>query len=567
MAVKLYFEHTAGRADEMRKGRHRWTTIGLRGSPAPSNSLPQNSLIKGMAGMIHKALILTLAIFLSGQTEPPWQDFDLEEIQVDGLTVHYEKSLSAEVEGIRQALSDFLKQGAKHFAQVDDLKSKSDEIIEQVNAIVGFSPTEEEATEQRKILSTFLAMQLFPLTRPEQKTTIYLLTMESTKDYLRKGGSLPGCTYDKEKDRAGYNLVLADSDSAGPKGERKVVIPIPAENAANRFAGFLTMLAKEQYGTKVGVALHELVEITMLKYRLRPRDPYFRWFSDGFANAIAIHLLRANVSEQTAAEFAESYDTKKYAAMEKQINLRYWMGLGYCIVTPLESEKELNYARYSYATLEATRLIDKYGIECVAKILDKACKNESYNNSLELIPAIKEVTGEDMEKRFLRYQTFETKEQGIAQYATSSNAAMDRKDYGRALPCVLRIHEVRGMGDPLFYKNAAFLLFRMGREDAGDQVILSHADFCKERGLEPAYVTMHALFINYAFMCNNPKKAVPSAEIVLESKPDYVPALVIRMVKLRSAGDIEGAKKIAQRILELEENPNSKWREIAEQFQ
>ena len=172
-----------------------------------------------------------------------------------------------------------------------------------------------------------------------------------------------------------------------------------------------------------------------------------------------------------------------------------------------------------------------------------------------------------MEKRFLRYQTFETKEQGIAQYAKSSNAAMDRKDYGKALPCVLRIYELRGMGDPLFYKNAAFLLFRMGHEDAGDQVILSHADFCKRRGLEPAYVVMHALFIEYALMCNNPKKAVPSAEIVLESKPDHVPALAIRMVKLRSAGDIEGAKKIAQRILELEEDPKSQWRKIAEQLQ
>ena len=94
--------------------------------------------------------------------------------------------------------------------------------------------------------------------------------------------------------------------------------------------------------------------------------------------------------------------------------------------------------------------------------------------------------------------------------------------------------------------------------------MLSHADFCKERGLEPAYVTMHALFITYARMCNNLAKATASAEIVLKSKPDYVPALAVRMVKLRSAGDIEEAKKIAQRILNLEQNPQNPWRKLAE---
>ena len=522
--------------------------------------------------MIHKTLILTLAFCLasqasSGEAENPWQNFDLGKIQVNGVTVQYEKSLSPELAGLQQTLSDFLKQEAKNVAQLEDLKAKWDEIIEQVNRILGFSPTEEQKVNQRKLLSKFIAVQ-FRLAKPGQKTTIYLVTKKSTKDYLRKGGSLPGFTYDRTKDEADYTFAYYRSSKDEQVSEEiEIVVPVGAEQAEKGFSIFLTERIERQQSLMAGVALHELVEGTMLSHRLKPRDPYFRWFSDGFANGIAIHLLRTNVSKQEAAEYADTRNTKKYAALEKQLNLRYWMASAWCIKTPLASEGELSNARYTYATFEAARLIVKYGIGCVAKILEKACKNESGNYSRDLILAIKEVTGEDMEKRFLRYQTFETKEQGIAQYAKSSNAAVDQKDYGKALPCLLRIHELRGMGDPLFYKNAAFLLFRMGREDAGDQVILSHADFCKERGLEPAYVTMHALFINYAFMCNNPKKAVPSAEIVLESKPDYVPALVIRMVKLRSAGDIEGAKKIAQRILELEENPNSKWREIAEQFQ
>ena len=104
-----------------------------------------------------------------------------------------------------------------------------------------------------------------------------------------------------------------------------------------------------------------------------------------------------------------------------------------------------------------------------------------------------------------------------------------------------------------------------GDEAAGDRVILDLAEsFDKSSKTEP-YVMTHALFIDYAGMCNNLGKAGPSADIVLESKPDYVPALAVRMVKLRSAGDTEGARKIAQRILELDEKPKSPWRKLAEE--
>ena len=64
--------------------------------------------------------------------------------------------------------------------------------------------------------------------------------------------------------------------------------------------------------------------------------------------------------------------------------------------------------------------------------------------------------------------------------------------------------------------------------------------------------------------CGNLAKAVPSSKVVLESRPDYVPALAVRMLSLRVAGKPEEARKAAARILELDEDPKSPWRRLAE---
>jgi hypothetical protein len=125
------------------------------------------------------------------------------------------------------------------------------------------------------------------------------------------------------------------------------------------------------------------------------------------------------------------------------------------------------YARYAYATLEAERLIERHGVDCLRQILDEVVAGRTHD-SAHLFAAIQKVTGEDLGKRFARYQPFETKDDCVKHYAEQHNAAADRKDYAEALPAMLRILEFRGLKDPRFYSNAAFLLYRMGYEKAGD---------------------------------------------------------------------------------------------------
>ena len=47
------------------------------------------------------------------------------------------------------------------------------------------------------------------------------------------------------------------------------------------------------------------------------------------------------------------------------------------------------------------------------------------------------------------------------------------------------------------------------------------------------------------------------AEEVLAKRPDFVPALLVRMERLGSSGRITEAKKIAARVVELEKNAKS----------
>ena len=512
-------------------------------------------------------LLWTAALAAEDKAEDPWESFGLRMTHVEGVTLRYEKKLSRKLRGVRKSLKGFLWQEAQTFAGVNSLMERADEIVDQVNKIAGHSPTAEQEEHQRSILTTFLGKNIW-LVQPEHKVTVLLVTQEATKEYLRKGGSLPGFSYDKARDRARYNFEIRwrSGEDEGPR-KGAIVIPVSADEPTEGLSTFLRMLSGLQ-STGSGIALHEVAEFTLVNYRLKPGDPYFRWFSDGFGNAIAIHMLKSYLGATgPSSAFADSYSISAHADLQRQINLLYWTGEAYAIQAPLKSEKRIKQARYSFATHEAIRLIDAHGIECVAKILDKACKNPDRNDSRNLIPAVKEVTGEDIELRFQRYQTFRTQAEGLRQYTETYKAAAGRKEYEKALPALLRLHELRGKlpfkDDMQFCSTAAYILHQMGHEAAGDHVLLQRAEHFKSRGMNDARVAVHALFIEHARRCGNLAKATPSADVVLEAKPTFVPALAVRMLNAVREGKAGAALKIAARILELEEDPENHWRKMA----
>jgi len=491
-----------------------------------------------------------------GQAERGWKALELKSAALPGATLSYEPGLSGQVGAFRRDYEQFRADQAKHELRVQDLLDKRDDILAEINRFVGSSPNDLELADQRRVFS-------FCLTR-EQRTAatnewrFYLVTKATIKDYLRKGGSLTHFTYDKTTDTVEYSFQIETLRG------RNLEFPVPvagAQSAEREIQAFFSMLS-DAASAFSSAAFHEVAELAILS-RLRPDDPYFRWFSDGFANAIAIRVMRKHLSEQAVENFMASYKVAAFADLEKQINLCYWMGLDYSVETPLEGEKRLEMARYAYATFEADRLLERHGADCARRILDEvvACKT---NDSRCLFPAALKVTGEDLEKRFRRYQPFETKEECVKYYAEKHNDAAERKDYARELPAMLRVLELNGLTDPRFFSNAALLLFRLGHEDLGDRAILKHADFCQRRGSAAASIIMHKVFIDYAMQCRNLQKAVPSAEAVRKIEPEYVPAMTVEMLRLGSKGETEKARQTAGRILELEKNRESPWYQLAE---
>jgi len=403
----------------------------------------------------------------------------------------------------------------------------------------------------------FFLTKGFRLVRPGRKTILYLATRQTIKDHLRKGGKLPGFAYDKATDKVIYHF-FHKATSGGAEGAKdvRIPLPVPAKDTEKDLRTMLGMLGRIQSVSYEGLALHELAEGAILGLRLRPAEPHFRWFSDGVANAIAIRLLEKHVGAAAAMQFAEAYDTVQCDVPPSQTNLLRWMGKAFAIEAPTAAEGRLHHARCCYATYEARRLIDAHGIDCIRKILDAACKQRPVNSQV-LLAAVKSVTGEDIEKRFARYQDFKTPADGIRKHTAAFNAAMEKKDLESALWHALRAMELKKDIDLIGYTQCCLLLHRLGHEAAADGAIVKRIVLFERLGASGPTLAMKELFVQYALQCRNPRKAYAAAEHVLKDRPEFTPALAVRMHRLAATGEIDEAKKIARKILSLDTNEKS----------
>lgn len=484
-------------------------------------------------------LVFVASSICLGADRPVWEVLELASVQMAGRTVYYEKSLEGRLDSVQPVYEQFLAGQVQRSALSDNM----DRVITRIEQIVGGG----EQPKRRETLRV-LFHKMTGAYRRLADVPICVVSRASIKDYLRRGGALPGFTCDKAADSVTYNVNFGSD-----YGPACLVIPVSdeqplKEQVAGCFAAFTVT---------PGTVLHEMVETAIVK-RLRPRDPYFRWFSDGFANVIANQLVKEFVGEDEARADWSASDAKPYADVEKKLNLSYWMAEGYCIATPLDSENRLKLARYACATLEARRLVDHYGIDKVALILDKA-GTKPLNSSRELFTAIEAVTGEDMRKRLARYQSFETKEQGLREFSEAFNRAMTERRHADALANLLRVIELRDdTCDLLSYANAAYLLFRMGREDVGDQVFREQLIRLKDNGSAGPYDLMQRLFVDYAIKCGNPLKAKVAAGEILLANPQSPGALAVQMADRHASGKSAEARAIAREIIELVKDGNAR---------
>ena len=497
-------------------------------------------------------LILASCCRLFAADTNAWKKLNLSSIGIAGATVYYEKSFEPKLPIFEREYKQFLAEQNK----LRIIPSKQEQIIAGINEILG--RTEPNTAIQKKILVEMTDF-LFPA-----KPTFYLVKRTTTKDFLRAGGQLPNYEYDKATDAAIYRLEFMHNSKNETVEEIEVSFPLGSEAGFEQEVSMIfNMLAKECFGAfKIGIAIHEVVEMSLI-HRVKPKGVYWRWFTDGFANAIAFELLKKYAGAEMAEGFIAAYDVNKYKDLEREINLQYWMNAQCCILPlgePIEHESRFTTARYAYATQEAQRLIKQNGIDCVRKILDEVCSKKTRTGQ-DILQAIKKVTGEDMQQRLNHYQSFETSQEGAAKYAGLFNAASEKKGYEQMLINVIRLLELQDNqilpASLQLRQKAASLLFKLGYEEAADEAMHSCVELFKNSGISLASEAAMETFIIYAFNTKNAKKAEKMAEELLKTRPDHLLSLTVQMVVHAEAKRLTEAKQIAKRILKLDKNEQS----------
>jgi len=503
-------------------------------------------MIKQKVFLFVLILVSTCRLFAADQKVT--EQLDLSSTSIAGTTIYYEKSLEEKLPVFETKYKQFLAETEN----VKNVATQKKQIIDEINTILGI--TEPDIEKQDKALTGLLG------TFSIENMTFYIVLQETTKTFLSEGGRLPNFTYDKTDNIITYNPEFITTSEDGPDKNFELTFLVASEETfEENISRIFQVLYKAMGSGNLFIAIHEVVESSLLN-RAKPTDSYCRWFSDGFANAITFEILKKYAGIEMADEFAKAYYINAYKGLEKEINLRYWMGLNFCIKTPLEYENNLSLARYAYATQEAHRLIEKNGIECVRKIIDKIPTKKA-RTAQDILQAVNEVTGEDMQQRFDHYQTFETRQDGLAKYGNLFNAALEKKDYEQMLVNLLRTLELQeNLLSPTglqCYKEIALLLFKLGHEQAGDDAMHNCIELFKNTGVPMAHQAAMEAFIIYAFNCKNAQKAREIAEELLKSKPNHVLALTVQMVVHAEAGRLSEAKQIANKVINLDKNEQS----------
>jgi len=504
--------------------------------------------LKTTKKLICVTIILVSTCRLFAADQKPWEQLNLSSISLENTTVYYEKSLEEKLPVFERKYKEFLAETEN----VNNIKTKKKQIITDINNILGITETDIE--KQDKALTELLGA--FPI----NNLTFYIVLQDTTKDFLFSGGTLPNFTYDKIDDTVTYNPEFVITSEDGPDKSFELAFLVASEETfEENISQIFQVLYKAVGSGNLFVAIHEVVESSLLN-QAKPTDAYWRWFSDGFSNVITFEVLKKYAGVEIADEFAQAYYISEYKGLQKEINLCYWMGLNFCIKTPLEYENELSLARYAYATQEAQRLIEQHGIDCVRKIIDKMLTKKSRTGQY-ILQAVNEVTGENMKQRFGHYQTFENRQDGLAKYSSLFNAALEKKDYEEMLVNLIRTLELQeSQLSPTglqCYKEIALLLFKMGHEKAGDEAMLNCVELFKNTGVPIAHQAAMEAFIIYAFSCKNAAKALEVAEELLKSKPNHLLALTVQMVVYAEAGRLSEAKQIAKKVINLDKNEQS----------
>jgi hypothetical protein len=504
--------------------------------------------------------MLLVACLLGGSAsaaEPdPWTDLDLATMKIRGVTVHFERAMGDQMDRCRAALIAAVDDEGDRQKQIRWLADHADEVVDDLNQIIGHDPTQDERADQIRMLLDLIDNRLPVLGQEQWPLTLYVVTHATLKAHLRSGKLLPGFSYDPADNTAIYKMTLR----ASPDDHSPVNLAIPIADVADipHDMPRVISLARRLTTHNPVLVLHELAEGTLLMQMMRTRNVHSRWFTDGFANVLAVELTRRHIGEAEARRAADEQSIAPYLHLKNEVNLGFWLSVAVEIRTPLDDEEQLRKARYCFATHEAQRLVRHHGLEVLRKILEQGTD--------DWVKAASAASGENIAARLAAYQSFDTASKGIETYADRFTEAIVENDDLAALRAALRINELQGGRNVQQYAAASHLLHRMGHVAAGRNVIERQLRFLERKGQDKAVVELKHAFVIAALRLNQPVPAYDIAEQILTDSPDDVPALVIRMHRLAGAGQLQEAKRVAEKITVLVSDPDHPARVISERI-
>ncbi len=500
-----------------------------------------------------RAILITILIslaFVAHADEPLIaQKLALLSNKNANATVYYEKNVPGDAGAALKAYDALLTE----LANRTTVGNRADAMLDQIDSLVGFTPTKDERATQRQVLDAVAKMTNF------MPKTLCIVRQSTIKDLLERGETLPNFTFDRATRSVSMNFQF---DSKHPQATNYFIMPLVPDTTMEQCVEQLHQMLVAAIPS-TAIALHEVTEMAIVQ-RLHPSTPYFRWFSDGFANTIAAKVVHDQISPEAADDFLKMYDTAKLGDIEKRVNLMWWMGKDAEIDTPLPFEKDLENARYCFATFEAKRLADQYGYDKIAAIITKASPAK-VNDPRGLFDAVKEATGEDLRERFKRYQSFATDKEGIELYSNQFNTLKIRGDLQGALSALLRMREIRGPNSLEDYRAAASMFISLKQQPAAEQMYQKLFDLLKRRGQNDQRLAALESYCDYSLEAKTPENAADAAIEVLQAAPKSLPALSVRMVTLQQETRTSEAVELANQILAIEQPDNSAYRRLAEQ--
>jgi len=540
--------------------------------------------LKGTGFIMKKEIFILLlwciclnSIPLLGADDPPFiQKIGLKKTSIEDATVYYESCFEEKLPVFRKAYKDYIETTAKSRTQKQTPMNKSmslqNAIIDDINEIVGGN--DELKTFLKKEFNNWMKISpSIPHPFAEKGNVFYLVLQSTTKDYLRAGGTLPNYSYDKETDMAEYRFGFG-SESDNPPKQSEIFIPISSvEKSESEIQGFFSMLLKATGKTPGDslyyLGIHEIAEIAIVR-KMKSGDPYKRWFTDGFANTIAHKVILRHYSQEAADTFLADYSTEPYKEIENQLNLQYWMSAQFAFMnqSPLEQGNKFIYARYCFATREAKRLVDVHGIEIIKKILDRY-KGLENKNADSLYTVIQKVTGEDLRKRFEKYQNFQSRNDGYVYYGRQYEQAMQKKDVKAMIFSMLRMLELCeqpfSRNSLNLRKNIATLLYLANQKELGNQFLTEFADvMIQSKDPQNRFVGRN-LVVLYALGINDPEVAYDYARQTFEQNPEEIHAMTIVMHQLVKENNRQKAHELARKICKIEPNDQHPCHQMAKQ--